>query len=123
MQLTQQTDVGVVSDLYQAGYSDDGHPYIAECYHVEVTLPDGRRFRHFSSFPGCVAEYSEEGDRCFGDIREQQRARAERLVARVLAAGVIDDDIWHEVDPAYGSNAYISQGIELERAYADRFAD
>jgi hypothetical protein len=118
-----RTDVSVVSDLYQAGTTEDGHPYIAEVYFVQVTFPDGRRLRHVMNWAGCRPHYDQEsGYTVFEDVRPEATAKAQRLCDRVVTAGRIDEAHWNEVDPAYGSEQYQSQGIEAERAFADRFA-
>ena len=115
------------SDVYNAGYACDGHPFIAECFYVLIENEAGRRFRHEAIFNGTERLVCEEtGDTCFPDLREEASTKAERLAARVnaaLAAGVaLDHGRWHEVDPAYGSDEYQSQGIEAQRAFADRNA-
>ena len=115
------------SDLYSAGHSWDGHPFIAECFYVMVENAAGRRFRHQATFNGAERLVCEEtGEPHFADLREEASAKAERLAARVnaaLAAGLaLDSGLWYEVDPAYGSDEYQSQGIEAQRAFADRSA-
>jgi hypothetical protein len=115
------------SDLYNAGHSCDGHPFIAECFYVMVENAAGRRFRHQATFDGVERLVCEEtGEPHFADLREEASAKAERLAARVnaaLAAGLaLDSGLWYEVDPAYGSDEYQSQGIEAQRAFADRTA-
>jgi hypothetical protein len=117
----------VASNAYTAGRTEDGHPFIAEVYFVEMENAAGRRFRHYASFPGtqCVID-EEEGYAHFPDLREEATAKADRLTARVNAAlkadKGVDMDFWTEVDPAYGSDAYIDQGTEAKRAFADRSA-
>lgn len=115
------------SDLYSAGHSCDGHPFIAECFYVMVENAAGRRFRHQVTFNGAERLVCEEtGEPHFADLREEASAKAERLAGRVnaaLAAGLaLDSGLWYEVDPAYGSDEYQSQGIEAQRAFADRSA-
>lgn len=115
------------SDLYNAGYSCDGHPFIAEQFYVLIENEAGRRFRHEAIFNGTDRSICEEtGDVCFSDLREEASAKAERLAARVnaaLVAGItLDRNRWNEVDPAYGSDEYQSQGTEAQRALADRNA-
>lgn len=115
------------SDLYNAGYSCDGHPFVAECFYVMVENAAGRRFRHQVTFKGAERLVCEEtGEPHFADLREEASAKVERLAGRVnaaLAAGLaLDSGLWYEVDPAYGSDEYQSQGIELQRAFADRTA-
>jgi len=113
------------SDLYTAGNSCDGRPFIAEYFYVLIENAAGRRFRHVSKWNGTQAVYCQEtGDTHFPDLRDQATAKAERLAARVNAAFAsgsgIDWTYWHEVDPAYGSDEYQSQGIELQRAFTER---
>jgi len=115
------------SDLYNAGYACDGHPFIAESFYVVIENEAGRRFRHEASFRSTERVVDEEtGDPCFSNLREEASAKAERLASRVnaaLAAGIpLDADRWEEVDPVYGSEEYQSQGIEARRAFADRNA-
>ena len=112
--------VQVGSNLYNAGTTEDGEAYIAECYFVAVEFADGSRFQHQVTFPG--AQYSEDEDGFgFEDIRDSAKAKAERLAQSVRQSGAINFKYWDEVDPAYGSDAYQHQGIELQRAFADRF--
>jgi hypothetical protein len=118
---TQNSTVEVVSDLYEAGKRDDGHPFIAEVFFVSITFANGERFRHYASFRGCAVHRDEEGESYFEDTREAARAAAQQLVDRVLASDRINELHWDEVDPAYGSDAYVEQGIEAQRAYKDRF--
>jgi hypothetical protein len=112
------------SDLYQAGVSCDGHPFIAERFYVFLTNDYGTRLRHVAGFNGTERLVCEDtGEFCFPDLREEARAKADRLAARVnaaLASGkVIDRSYWIDDAPAYCSQAYIDQGVEAERAFAD----
>jgi hypothetical protein len=114
------------SDLYDAGRDCDGHPFIAERYYVLIENERGTRFRHVASWNGTERLVCDEtGDPCFPDRREEARGKAERLANRVNAAFVsgkgVDWAYWVEVDPAYGSDEYVSQGIEAQRAHADRY--
>ena len=113
-------DTDVASDLYQAGYGDDGHPFIAEAYFVEIQYEDGRRFRHERTFLGARRIIDDEdGVVYFQDVRDQSQAQAEQLAERVRRGG-INFQYWEEMDPAYGSEAYINQHTELKRAHAER---
>lgn len=118
----------VASDLYQAGRRfDDGQPFIAECYYVLIENEAGRRFHHEAVFKGAARKVCEEtGEYWFADLRQEAEAKAERLAARVnaaLAVGIaLDSSRWYEVDPAYGSDAYIAQGTEAKRAAQERAA-
>ena len=100
------------SDLYQAGYSCDGHPYIAEKYYVLIENEAGRRVRHEKSFAGVeVVECEETGETNFVDIREDAKTIVANLVAKVneaLASGKsLTSTCWFEVDPVYGSDSYM----------------
>jgi hypothetical protein len=115
------------SDLFDAGRTEDGTPFIAEVFYVAMENEAGRRFHHNSSFSGVevlVDEY--EGGKYFSDRREEATAKAERLAQRVNAAlkagHGVDLALWNEVDPAYGSDEYVAQGTEAKRAFADRTA-
>ena len=115
------------SDLYNAGYSCDGHPFIAECFYVVMENEAGRRFRHVVTFSGTQHSVCEEsGESYFPDLREEASAKAERLVERVnaaLQAGKgVNSKFWEEVEPAYGSDAYISQRTEAKRVFAEKQA-
>jgi hypothetical protein len=119
-----------VSDLFNAGFSCDGHPFIAEQFYVVAENAAGRRFRHIALFNGTERLVCEEtGDACFPDRRAEASAKAERLAARVnavLVAGQgldgLDATYWDEIDPAYGSDEYIGQGTESQRVFAEKAA-
>jgi hypothetical protein len=114
-----------VSDLYEAGIACDGHPFIAEKYYVLIENAAGRRFRHEKSFAGVdVVECEETGEVNFADIRQDVVAIVEELATKVnaaLASGkALTASCWFEVDPAYGSDAYIDQGTEAKRLFAEK---
>ena len=116
-----------VSDLYEAGIACDGRPFIAEKYYVLIENAAGRRFRHEKSFAGVeVVECEETGEVNFADIRQDAVAIVEELAAKVnvvLALGKpLTASCWFEVDPAYGSDAYIDQGTESKRFFEEKSA-
>jgi hypothetical protein len=109
----------VVSDLYLAGRQEDGVPFHAEIFHVQVEAEDGRRWVHSLKMKGCRVEIDEEdGYSAFIDIRDEVRPVMERLAAKVNAhlanGGKLDKRHWDERSPAYGSEAYLNGGAELE---------
>jgi hypothetical protein len=115
------------SDMYNAGYSCDGHPFIAEQFYVVIENEAGRRFRHTAIFNGTQEVVcSESGDSYFPDLRQEASAKAERLVARVNAAlqsgQFLSPTFWEEIDPAYGSDEYAYQGTEAKRLFAEKAA-
>jgi hypothetical protein len=113
----------VASDLYQAGYGDDGHPFIAEVYYVVIQYQDGRTFRHQSAFAGAQRQVDDEdGVVYFEDVRASALTEAECLAERVRSKGAVNLQYWEEDEPAYGSDAYVAQNTEAKRAYAERLA-
>jgi hypothetical protein len=117
----------VASDLFNAGYSCDGHPFIAEQYYVMIENAAGRRFRHQAIFNGTQEVVCQEsGDSYFPDLRQEASAKAERLAARVNAAlqsgQFLSPTFWDEIDPAYGSDEYMYQGTEAKRLFAEKAA-
>jgi len=112
-------EASVVSDLYLAGRQEDGVPFHAELFYVQVEAEDGRRWAHSLVMKGCRVEIDEEdGYSAFIDIRDEVRPVLERLAAKVNAhlakGGKLDKRHWDERSPAYGSEAYINSGAELE---------
>jgi len=109
-------EVEVGSDLYEAGRSEDGVPFVAEVYFVQVTLASGRRFRHSASWAGAAVSVDDEGYEYFEDVRAAALRSALRLRRRVRRAGRVDLDHWVSARPVYGSAAYSSADeVELER--------
>lgn len=102
--------VRIDDPLYKVGVDEDGSDFSAECYVVQVETPCGRRFSHEHRFLTSQPFYTEEGYEGFTDEREEKRAQAERLADRVRSAGRINLDHWIEVQPVYGSQAYVGQG-------------
>lgn len=118
--LTNTLEIGIGSNLYQAGYTEDGHPFTAECYFIVATDVDGNRWTHTHTFAGARTECDEEGMDHHIDVREEAMGRAEALLARIAAADEINIDRWVTADPAYGSRAYQDYGqfdqVARERA-------
>ena len=110
LRITPDVEVSIVSDLYHAGYTEDGESFVAERFFVQVTVPRGDRYRHRLHWNGCEAEYDEEGYPHFGDIRSEARQSAQRLIDAIYVKGAIDLEFWHQDRPAYGSLAYQDYG-------------
>ena len=121
-------EVGVASDLFDAGKDQEGRSFIAERFFVElVNIKTGRRWRHHFAINGAKREICDETfEPYFVDLREGAVARLERLAIRVherlAEGGRLDETQWDEVDPVYGSDEYVRQDIELERVFAERAA-
>lgn len=121
-------DVYVSADIFVAGYSDDGMPYTAEVFYVQAEAANGQRWDHGVRFPACIAHACEdEPGQWFENVKAQAEARAERLAARIRAAGmVLDLAHWSEGRPAYGSAAYSGEdevALEKREAEAERWGD
>lgn len=104
-------DVCIASDLYTAGIQDDGHPYIAERFHVSITTPEGYRFRSRAFWLSAAQCFDEEGGLHFANVRHEAESQAQAACDAVLASGLADLDLgdWTEERPAYGSEAYQAQ--------------
>lgn len=106
----------VESYAYKAG-TRDGEDYTAEMYFVQAVYPNGDRYRHAHSFLGCKVEYCEEANESFFmDIRDEAKARADRLLARIQAAGNSIDvggPHWAPAWPVYGSPAWEREQAEM----------
>ncbi len=119
------TNAYVDSTFYQAGFSDDGCPFIAESYVVMIENDRGTRMVHNVTFNGCKVYRDEEGFDHFEDVRTEARAKAEALAARVQTAldrGLgVNLSLWIQARPVYGSDAYqFDGGIEDDMAWEDR---
>lgn len=117
--------VEVGSDVYRAGYTDDGVEFVAESYRVTVTNAFGDRLVHRTTFSGAVAHDLEDGfGQSFEDVRPQALAQATRLADRVraaLAAGqALNPALWQQDRPVYGSDAYVAYGQDEDNAWEDR---
>jgi hypothetical protein len=95
----------VNSDLYQAGVTEDGEPYLAEVYFIRATFRDGSRLEFNTRYRGCEPEQMEEFT-YFKDIRTEAKARAESQLERIKKDGAIYRSNWTETYPEYGSQAY-----------------
>ena len=118
--------VAAVSDLFDAGKDNDGRVFAAEGYYVVIENGAGRRWASYDRFYGARRVVDDEGWVGFDDLREEASAAAEALASatrRVLeSGGKLSYEDFHQIDPAYGSRAYIADGIEEIRAYEDRQA-
>lgn len=108
--------VDVCSDLYVAGRTDDGEEYTAEVYLVCAEFENGEVYAHVERFKGCKVEQVDTEDDSFTafiDIREEQKAKAERLALRVrqcVATGrKLDPQFWTFHRTVYGSRAYLQE--------------
>ena len=115
----------VASDLYHAGNQDDGRPFIAEVYYVVVENGRGRRFAHKARFKGTAPRFCDEtGEGPFfpdlrGEAFDKAAALGNRVAAALRAGRKLDPFQWTEIDPAYASEEYQSQGTEGKRKFEE----
>ena len=76
----------------------------AERWVIWAERADGRRWQH---------------ERSFSAQHEAQRL-LDRIEAAHRGGRRLNRDHWIEIDPCYGSEAYVAQGIEGQRAAAER---
>ncbi len=125
-------DVGITvfSELYEVGPTLDGGPIIGSESFVVAWLRGGRRFRHDRTFVSHIntGEFDDDGYPIYMLTHDQAQRAVNRLVERIQSSYdeqgfiTLDDAHWSEMDPEYGSQAYITQGIEFERALNERQA-
>jgi hypothetical protein len=100
-------NVEIRSELVNAGrHWEDGSQLVDEVCYLIVTAEDGQRWAHNKVFRG-----------------ENSRVEVAVLFDRVVDRGAIDLAHWDEVDPVYGSEQYVKQGIEESRWAAERAAE
>lgn len=97
-----------------------------EVYFVQITNAQGRRFRHDTNFPSakpypCEVDGWTKLAPLPGALQAAQRL-AERVNQALATGRRLDRASWREVDPAYGSEEYVAQGIEHDRRAAERLA-
>ena len=117
LQFFVRSDLVIVG--YDAEFADISNPRGAlygEAFYVVIEDCDGRRWAHDHRFVTKGLHL----DRATAERAERLRARIE---ASYNGGAPLDGAHWVEIDPAYGSDAYVSQGVEAERAAAERRAE
>jgi hypothetical protein len=96
--------------LFENGLSEDGELRYAKAWNIYAENDYGERLLHTMS------------DFC--DLDPEGFEKAERFVKRIKAnidaGGSIDRDRWYDVDPRYGSAAYVDFGTEESATYWER---
>lgn len=117
-------DVGVTTDLYNAGAQEDGVPFIAERIRIQATADDGRRWCLGTwSFATARRVLDEEGCPHFTDDRDEGHAIAGRILSRIAARGALDPSKWDAERPVYGSDAYVGGDWSLRDLMDERETD
>lgn len=98
-------------DLFSLRHPEDGSEFTASVFYVVATSSDGRRYAHAHRFPSAhvVVDDDYMG---ISSYRAEAQAKAERFFERVLEAQRLGlwtgpNAHWHEIDPVYGSWAYV----------------
>jgi hypothetical protein len=92
----------VSSDVVHGGYDETGYPLERLVYYVIGESPAGHRFAHFKGFNN-----------------EPEATVFLGRVQHAYSLGLsINQDYWHEIDPAYGSEAY--QRLDNEKFFRNR---
>lgn len=113
--------LAVVSDLYLAGYTEDGTPFEGERYFVEAEAEDGRRWRFFRYWNGVEVSTDDEGIPHFGDRRPQAKNLADAVCRTLERDGVnVRDGKWDESRPCYGSEAWEAAGGDYDEIMRER---
>ena len=105
--ISKDWEIDIISDLYNAGMTEDGESYEAEVFFVVAMRKDGKVLVHEKTYKGVETEFNDEvGCLFFGDVREEVLKEANTLVSRIKSVGVIDSTYWVEREPSYGSEYY-----------------
>jgi hypothetical protein len=111
-------DVRVESDLYVAGRDEDGQEIHGLSYKVVAEFEGGEAYHHEHTFPTVKLEAIwcdaiSEMVQCNSLDPESQKAKAERLCARVhkhvKQGGKIDMNHWQFHRTIYGTSAYLDE--------------
>jgi hypothetical protein len=125
-------DIGVISELYTAGTTEDGGDYVAEQYRVVARVKaDGRTFKLSHYWKGCEVVEDGEGGVCFADVRDKAEAAAELDAKGFRDLAVFDTEmrgspanpeaVWYEAEPEYGSKRWQElDAAEGRAAHFDR---
>lgn len=103
-----RTDIAVVGQNSEmADMSNPNGDILGDVDYIVAETPTGRRFAH-----NAVAVTSSNSAPLSGDITP---ARLEALAFHLNETKPdLDMELWHEIDPCYGSEAFISQGTEQQ---------
>lgn len=102
----------VNSDLIYAATTIDG-PKTGEILSIILEKPDGSRFAHPTNFQAFDVICDERTDyETLVVARPEAQAEADAALGQIAREGRIDLAQWTEIQPAYGSEAYVTGGWE-----------
>ena len=105
-------DLDLRDDLFGLRHPEDGSEFAASVFYVVATGPDGRRYAHERRFESAHVVITDDY-MGIASYRSEALAKAERFYERVLSAQRAglwegpENTHWHEIDPVYGSVAYV----------------
>lgn len=95
----KKIDIFMMDYLFQNGYNEDGGEIVETAFVVVAEDEQGRRFALNDSCLTTVMTNEEE-------IKDIQNKRINKINLHIENGGFLDISNWHEIDPAYGSEAY-----------------
>ncbi len=99
-------DIQIRVDLYEAGMTEDGETFTAECYYVTAKRSDGKLYTHNKTYYGAGKEETPNGYYFYPDIRQKSYDECTILLKNIKDNGTINLDNWLESEPSYGSEYY-----------------
>ena len=105
------------ADWYNGPCTEDGERELWVAIYVVAEAADGRRWAHDGRFNAY------QGGRDEDAAAAKCEALADRIGAAFAAGRKLDADNWNEIDPCYGSAAYVSQGTEAEAVFRESEAE
>ncbi len=108
MEIFVRTDIVCI-----ARHWEDNSAVLASSYYVVIEHEDGARLAHHFRFIDRKIEYTEDGEPCYPrldspELEAKANALRDQIEAHLKAGGKLDPELWNEVDPRYGSSAYMA---------------
>lgn len=104
-------------------FDEDGRNVVLESWRIWVTNNAGRRWEAEEHYVGRIEYDEEEGHPIVvggTEARDQALGVAKSIAQRLTDGMKLDAELWREIDPEYGSEAYQRGGYEQQRADAER---
>jgi len=88
--------------IFENGLSEDGELRYAKLFNIIIENDYGERLLHTN------ADFTDLDPKGF----EKAERYANKIQANIDAGGAIDRNRWYDIDPCYGSAAYVDFGTE-----------
>jgi hypothetical protein len=116
-------ELSIRDDLFALQHPEDGSEFTASKFYIIAENEQGQRFAHYHVIESARAVSDDEGFSRISSYREESLAKIEALLAKMKtaqAAGIwtspVDRPHWQEIEPVYGSWAYIAAQPEIVAA-------